>query len=258
MAARSTGSAWALLQPFKGVTSGATAPWRWAALIGVGSAACAGLLGLWIATDALPIGEAQHGDQSLPLVASVLGAAKAVDEQLFVFLNSLGSPRWDGVWLLITNKLAWLPLYVALLCLVYRHVGLRNLLVVVGLLIVMITLTDQLANMFKHAVERPRPCREEHLEEIIRYIAPRCGRYGYFSAHAANSMAFAVLFGSLFRRIYRHLGLVLIVWALVVGYSRIYVGVHYPLDTLTGFVIGALAGVLIYKFSRRLKLSRVL
>nr|WP_257644052.1 phosphatase PAP2 family protein [Luteimonas salinisoli] len=116
----------------------------------------------------------------------------------------------------------------------------------------MITATDQLANLFKDGFERPRPCREEHLQELIRYLAPRCGRYGYFSAHAANSMAFAVFLGLLFRRIHRHLLLLLLVWASIVGYSRIYVGVHYPADTLTGMAIGALIGFLIYKLSRRL------
>lgn len=179
-----------------------------------------------------------------------------LDEQLFVYLNSLGSERWDGLWLFITNKYAWIPLYALLLYLVFRNFGLKNMLIVMVLVGVMITFTDQLANLFKHGFARPRPCREEHLSELIRYIAPRCGRFGYFSAHAASSMALAVFLGLLFRKMYKNLVFLMLFWAAIVGYSRIYVGVHYPLDTLTGFIIGALVGFGFYKISLRLKVSK--
>lgn len=175
------------------------------------------------------------------------------DEQLFVFLNALGSERWDTIWLLITNKFTWIPFYAILLYLVFRHFGLKNMLIVMVLVALMITVTDQLANLFKHGFERPRPCREDHLKEIIRYIAPRCGRFGYFSAHAASTMALAVFLGLLFRNVYKNLVFVLLLWAAIVGYSRIYVGVHYPLDTLTGMTIGALVGFLFYKIALRFK-----
>lgn len=235
----------------EGVTSFSIKPLRWAAVIGVASAVGGGLFGLWIATNTLLLGEAVQGYPSPAAVTSFFGGVQLLDEQLFVFLNSLGSERWDGLWLFVTNKLSWIPFYLALMYLVYRHYGLKNILIITALIIVMITATDQLSNIFKHGFERPRPCREEHLKEIIRYIAPRCGRYGYFSAHAANSMAFAVFLGLLFRKIHKHLLLFLLLWATAMGFSRIYVGVHYPLDTLTGLVIGALAGLLIHRISQR-------
>lgn len=176
-----------------------------------------------------------------------------LDEQLFVFLNSMGSQQWDTLWLIITNKLSWIPFYAVLLYLVYRHFGLKNMLIIMLLVAVMITMTDQLANLFKHGFERPRPCREEHLKELIRFVAPRCGRYGYFSAHAASTMALSVFLGLLFLKVYKHLIFLLLFWAAVVGFSRIYVGVHYPLDTLTGMCIGALIGWLIYTILRHVK-----
>lgn len=239
----------------EGVTSFSIKPLRWGAAIGVASAAGGGLFGLWIATNALLLGEAVQGYSPSVAVTGFLDVVQRLDEQLFVFLNSLGSERWDGFWLFVTNKFSMIPVFAALMYLVYRHYGLRNMLVVMALIVVMITATDQLANLFKHGFERPRPCREEHLQEIIRYIAPRCGRYGFFSAHAANSMALAVLLGLLLRRIYRHLVFALLFLAAIVSFSRIYLGVHYPLDTLTGMVIGALAGFLVYKLSRRIKPS---
>lgn len=237
----------------EGVTSLSTRPLHRVTVIGVAAAAGGALFGLWLATNALLPGEAVHSSPAA--VDSFPGVLQRLDEQLFVLLNSLGSERWDGFWLFVTNKFSMIPVFVALMYLVYRHYGLRKMLIVMALIVVMITATDQLANLFKHGFERPRPCREEHLQEIIRYIAPRCGRYGFFSAHAANSMALAVFLGLLLRRIYRHLVFPLLFLAAIVGFSRIYLGVHYPLDTLTGMVIGALAGVLVYKLSRRVKPS---
>ncbi len=176
-----------------------------------------------------------------------------LDEQLFVFLNALGSERWDAFWLIVTNKFSSIPLYAVLLYLVYRHFGLKNTLIVMVLVAAMIAATDQLANLFKHGFERPRPCQVEHLKEIIRYVAPRCGRFGYFSAHAASSMALAVFMGLLFRNIYKHLPFLMLFWAAIVAYSRIYLGVHYPLDIITGMVIGGLIGLGIFKLQQRLE-----
>lgn len=240
----------------EGVTSFSTRPLRWVVAIGIASAASGGLFGLCIATSTMLLGEAAQGDASLGMVSSFFAEVQRLDERLFVILNSLGSERWDGLWLLITNKLPWIPIFSALMYLTYRQYGWKNMLIVMALVVVMITVTDQLSNLFKHGFERPRPCREEHLKEIIRYIAPRCGRYGYFSAHAASSMALAVFLGLLLRDGYRYLWLLLLGLALIVGFSRIYVGVHYPLDTLTGMVIGTMVGFLVYKVSQRLKLAR--
>jgi undecaprenyl-diphosphatase len=188
-------------------------------------------------------------------VISFFERVKLLDEQLFVFLNSLGSERWDSLWLLATHELTWAPFFGLLMYLVYRHFGLKNMLVTMAVVVVTIIITDLLANLLKEGFERLRPCREEHLKEIIRSIAPRCGRYGYFSAHAASSMALAVFLGLLFRKTYKYLVLLLLFCASIVGVSRIYLGVHYPLDILTGMVIGVMVGFLIHKVSQRFRLS---
>ncbi|TYT26603.1 glycosyltransferase [Luteimonas viscosa] len=238
-----------LRQAIGSIASSPTPPFRWGTPVGV--ALVAGL-GLWL----LLLGESVLGQPSPASAISFFGGVKLLDEQLFVFLNSLGSEPWDGLWLFITHKLTWIPFYAGLVYLLYRNFGLKNTLVIIALITVMAAATDQLSNLFKHGFERPRPCREEHLSEVIRYIAPRCGRYGYFSAHAASSMALAVFLGLLFRKTHRYLAPVLLVWSSMVGFSRIYVGVHYPLDVLTGMVVGALVGWLIYRLAQRLELSR--
>ena len=168
------------------------------------------------------------------------------DHELFYYLNSLGNNRWDDFWLFVTNKFSFIPLYLVLLFLIYKKLGIKKTLMIMLLVGAMITSTDQLANLFKHLFVRPRPCQPGIFEEAIRFIAPRCGRYGYFSAHAASSMALAFFVGLLLKKHFKYLFLILVIWSLLVSYSRIYVGVHYPLDILTGMVIGAGIGYLYF------------
>jgi len=169
------------------------------------------------------------------------------DTDLFLFLNNLGSSTYDGLWLVITNKLTFIPLYAILLYLMYRHLGWKALLLLIVVIAAMITFTDQVTNLFKDGFQRPRPCRADAIKELLRFIAPRCGKYGFFSGHSSNSMAVAVFAGLLLKPYYKNLIFLLLFWSAVVAYSRIYVGVHYPIDIICGMLFGALAGFSFYK-----------
>lgn len=169
------------------------------------------------------------------------------DTELFQFLNGLGNSSWDGFWRFVTLKWSWIPMYAVLLCLVYKHYGWKSTLVIAVSAALMITASDQLSNLFKYHFVRPRPCKVEALRTSIRFVADRCGAYGYFSAHAASSMAAAVFIGLLLKPYYKYLVFILLFWAVFVAYSRIYVGVHYPLDIVTGMFFGSIIGFLFYK-----------
>tara|TARA_R110002050_G_scaffold24083_3_gene64331 strand:+ start:108849 stop:109418 length:570 start_codon:yes stop_codon:yes gene_type:complete len=169
------------------------------------------------------------------------------DTELFLFLNNLGSETWDGLWLLITAKLTFVPLYAVLLFLLYKKFGLKSLLVFVVVIALMITFTDQITNVFKRGFQRPRPCGEADLIDQMRFIAVRCGKYGFFSGHSSNSMAAAVFAGLMLKPYYKNLIFILLFWSAIVAYSRIYVGVHYPLDIFCGLTFGAISGFLFYK-----------
>ncbi len=175
------------------------------------------------------------------------------DSNLFLFLNNLGSEPWDNLWRVITNKFTFFPLYAILLFLVYRNFGLKGMLIIIVCAALMITSADQLANLFKHGLQRPRPCREEDLQSLMRLVVDHCSRYGYFSGHAVNSMATAVFMGLLLKKKYYFLPFLLLFWAFIVGYSRIYVGVHYPLDVLTGMFFGSIIGWIFYIVQRLLR-----
>ncbi|MDC8006248.1 phosphatase PAP2 family protein [Aureisphaera galaxeae] len=173
------------------------------------------------------------------------------DSELFLFLNSLGSETWDGFWLFITEKFASVPLYLFLLYHIYRRWGWKSTLIIMVSVALMITATDQLANLFKYVLfQRPRPCRVEALREAMRFVADGCGRYGYFSAHAASSMAAAVFLGLLLKEKWKYIPFLLLFWAVVVAYSRIYIGVHYPLDIITGMFFGGFIGWGFFKLQK--------
>tara|TARA_R110002020_G_scaffold203146_1_gene406489 strand:+ start:4945 stop:5532 length:588 start_codon:yes stop_codon:yes gene_type:complete len=170
------------------------------------------------------------------------------DKELFLYLNGMGSTTWDGFWLFMSHKFSALPLYVFLLIISFRTLGTKRTLLLLVAIALLITVTDQLGNFFKYGVQRPRPCHDAEVGSFVRLVKSHCGgKYGYFSAHAGNSMAVAVFFGCLLRSRLPYLFPVLFCWALLVGYSRIYLGVHYPLDILTGFLIGSFMGWLFWK-----------
>lgn len=170
------------------------------------------------------------------------------DKALFLFLNGLGTPTWDGFWMFITGKLNSIPLYMGLAFFSYRQLGLKKTMFLVVSIGLMITATDGLANFFKYGVARLRPCHDPEINTLMRLVKSSCGgKFGYFSAHAINSTAVAFFFTYLFWSKFRYLGIFLMIWTILVSYSRIYIGVHYPLDVVTGILIGLFLSYLFAK-----------
>ena len=156
------------------------------------------------------------------------------DKDLFLWLNNLGTPQFDALWMALTDKKNTIAFYVLLTAICSKW-----LLLTIALLI---TFTDQITNAFKNGFQRLRPCHEESLDGLMRLVKSSCGgKYGYFSGHASNSFAIATLFVTLFAKRFPAIRLLFIVAALV-AYSRIYIGVHYPLDVLSGALFGTFAG----------------
>lgn len=172
------------------------------------------------------------------------------DKEIFLFLNSLGTTNWDGFWLFITNKFSSIPLYALLLFFTFKQYGVKKTVIVLIFVALLITATDQLANFFKYGVQRLRPCHDTDINMVARLVKKSCGgKFGYFSAHASNAMALALFFSVLLGSKIKYITSFLLIWAVLVAYSRIYIGVHFPLDVLTGIVIGTIFGWLFAKLS---------
>ena len=189
-----------------------------------------------------------------------------LDKSLFIFLNSLGSEFFDNFWLYISAKDTWIWLY--LFSLILLLTGKKENFIQLGFsyydikptyinwfyfllgIILLIVFTDQSSNMFKDYFQRLRPCHDPDLLNLFRIVKESCGGlYSFFSAHAANSFAFATFIFFMTKKSYRNLSSLLFAWALIVSYSRIYIGVHFPLDIIFGAVYGIIAGFLFFKFS---------
>jgi undecaprenyl-diphosphatase len=173
------------------------------------------------------------------------------DTELFLYLNNLGTSQWDDFWITYTTKIYWAPFYALLLYWLYKAYDKKAFLITVLFVGLMILFTDQITNLFKHGFERSRPCHVDALMHQMRIVREGCGgRFGFFSGHASNSMAIAVFVGLMLKNKFKYLIYALVVWAMVMAYSRIYVGVHYPLDIFCGMIFGAFSGLLFYKWNR--------
>ena len=175
----------------------------------------------------------------------MLDRIKQIDTELLIFLNNLGNKSWDPLWVSITDKFTFLPLFILIIFFLFRKNGTKGLLVILLFISVLILFTDQFTNVVKDFTQRLRPCRLDELQGLLRDIDIRCGKYGFFSAHAANSISVTIfIINCVDESVKKFLKPVLILWVMIFSYSRIYLGVHYPLDTIFGLSFGIFSGFL--------------
>jgi undecaprenyl-diphosphatase len=169
----------------------------------------------------------------------------AIDRNLFLWLNSHNAPFFDKVMWFISGTLEWLPLYLALIGYIIYRYRWRSVVVILSILIA-VALADQLAvKAFKEVFQRLRPSQNPEIQNLVHIVNDyRGGMYGFVSNHAANTFALAVFSSLLFRN--KCFTLFILMWASIVSYSRIYLGVHYPGDVIFGALLGATIAMLVY------------
>jgi len=170
------------------------------------------------------------------------------DRELLVQLNALGNEKWDAFWLLITNQFNWIPLFLLLFLLIFKAFGWKKGIALVLLSAVLVTFSDQLVNLIKNSVMRLRPNNDLELKSIIRALKHPHG-FSFVSGHSTTSFAVTVFMVLLLRKHYKYIGF-LFIWPILFAYSRIYCGVHFPIDIFMGMLLGTTIGVFFYKLSK--------
>ncbi len=165
-----------------------------------------------------------------------------------MFLNGLGSNQYDEFWLLITKQLNWTPYFLILFFILYRKIGWKHLLISLVFIALLIAFTDQTSNLFKNYFQRLRPCNDFEINSTIRIVKESIS-YSFFSGHAANSSA-AMTFVFLILRKYYKYAFVVFLFPLIFAYSRIYLGLHFPGDILSGYFFGVTFGILFYRLHK--------
>ena len=178
-----------------------------------------------------------------------------IDTELLLAINGWHAPWADQLMWIISAKTTWIPLYLLLVGLLvwrYRKPAMTSvkwlekvrvyvvMIVVIGLAV---GAADFIASgILKDLVARPRPTRVPELEGVLHLVnGYKSGQYGFVSSHAANTMAVALLFSLIWRNKIATVGLML--WVAANCYSRMYLGVHYPLDILGGIIVGTLVAL---------------
>ncbi len=177
-----------------------------------------------------------------------------LDRKLLLILNGGWGDGWDTFWWTVTQPWCWTPMYVLMIVLLWHKYGWRKMLIAIGLVILALTLADQTANFFKQHTPKYRPTYTDlewlgarfndwvHTVRDYTGLEYRGGRFGTVSGHAATSMAIAFTAAGIYRRWW--FSLIVGFYVVMTCFSRIYLGVHFPMDILFGLTAGTLIGLL--------------
>lgn len=181
-----------------------------------------------------------------------LNTIKTLDQEFFLFLNGLHNPFFDGFMFALSQRIVGIPFLICFLYVLIKY-GRRNSVWLISALILCIVMADQISSGFiKDTVQRLRPSRDPSLRALVHIVNGYAGgKYGFVSSHAANIFGFALLSSLLFRQVIYTVSVFL--WAVIIAYSRIYLGVHYPLDILGGILVGLMAALFCFWLLKRLK-----
>lgn len=170
----------------------------------------------------------------------------SLDRTIFLYLNGIHNHFFDVFMWYVSKTATWALMVLFFFFIIFRNNWKIALCIIVGMALT-ITFADQISSgMIKDLVERLRPTHNPEIENLVHTVRGyKGGLYGFVSSHAANTFGVAIYLSLLFKN--RYITLFMILWSLLVSYSRIYLGVHYLGDILGGMVVGLVSGIVAYK-----------
>ena len=169
-----------------------------------------------------------------------------LDQNLTLTINSWHSGITDPIWQFLSNIPVWVPMYIVIIAFIIMRLGWKKGLAVIGAAALTFAFCDQSSNFIKAATERLRPLHDAYMLHNGLHVLEQGGKYGFFSAHAANAFGLATSTFIGLRadktRKYKGYAAWMYIWATLVAVSRIFVGKHFLGDVIVGICIGAAAG----------------
>ncbi len=181
-----------------------------------------------------------------------------IDRELFLWLNGMHQPWLDQLMYYMTEALFWIPVYILLLWLIAKNFSKGAMFWSLLAIALIVTLSDRISvEVFKEVVQRYRPSRNLEIGPMVHLVNDyRGGLYGFVSSHATNFFGIATFLFLLLRKAYPRGAWLILLWATLISYTRIYLGVHYPLDIIGGGMLGATIGTGVFLLFQRYILNR--
>lgn len=173
------------------------------------------------------------------------------DIQIFLKINSWNSIFFDKVMYAVSGQIIWIPYFLFIIFLFIKK-DKKKALIAILFLIFAIGISDFISfHGFKQVIKRLRPCHNPAIESVVHIVKNHCGgKYGFVSSHAANFFSIAMFSGLYINKKYFYylsFGI-----AIIVAYSRIYLGVHYPLDIVGGALLGMFISFIFFKILNKI------
>lgn len=169
-----------------------------------------------------------------------------IDTNLFLLINQANNNILDSIMYYASSKFLWTPLYALLIALIAMKYKWKAIIAIIFVIIAVAIADLTSVHLFKNVFQRLRPCYEPALTPIINNIVGCGGKYGFVSSHAANSFAIVIMVIKLIGEKHKWLNWLMPLWGILILYSRIYLGKHYPGDVIAGALLGVIIGWLVY------------
>ena len=173
-----------------------------------------------------------------------------LDQQLTLAINSLNSPFFDVIMFWFSDRFIWIPFYVLLIFFLHRQYG-KHTWFKLLFVVILVFLSDQSSvHLFKNVFERPRPCHNPEIGHLMHLVNGKCGgQFGFVSSHATNVFALATFLFFQMQQKYAWIGWMFL-WAALISYSRVYLGVHYLGDIIFGALWGGFVGYVVFRLEK--------